>query len=234
MMELNTKVDFGEDDEGLIFAYFYDEQKDYCFSLSRFSYADDIEIMVSDQLNHVIENIEIKIFKSHISAFIPEKLSSKLDGRTKYKINFECSASEKGQLISVLKKIFINTSGLSMEIDNTEEQAKEYLDSLSNKQLVEFLTNLLQQRRSDEGVESAYLQAHWCLAQASRSLADNGAWEEWQIELLANHDSEHYKKGWVDDVPICQSGECKECHMPLLSWAKDVICPVCGNKAYAT
>lgn len=39
---------------------------------------------------------------------------------------------------------------------------------------------------------------------------------------------------WAEDSPICQYGECSTCKAPLMSWAKEVICPVCGNEAYCT
>lgn len=45
-------------------------------------------------------------------------------------------------------------------------QVKEYLSELINKQLMGFLAAVLKERRCDEGLESAYLHAHWCIAEA--------------------------------------------------------------------
>jgi len=119
--------------------------------------------------------------------------------------------------------------------DMNQDQAKAYLDSLSNKQLVELLLDVLNKRRGDEGAEAAFVQAHWCVAEASRMQAANGIdWEAWDVELLAAHDSSVYDSGWDDQALLCQSGQCGECGMALLSWAKAIVCPVCGSAASAT
>ena len=111
-------------------------------------------------------------------------------------------------------------------------QVKEYLGKLTNKQLVEFLDTVLNERRCDEGLESSYLQAHWCLAQASRMKDDDDVnWEQWEVELLSLHGPNEYEKGWHDDSPICQFCECGT---KQIGWAKRIICPVCANEVYAT
>ncbi|OZG69995.1 hypothetical protein BTA51_28110 [Hahella sp. CCB-MM4] len=116
-----------------------------------------------------------------------------------------------------------------------QDEAKKYLESLTNKQLVELMSEVFKTRRCDEGTEEAYIQAHWCIAEASRFKTDDGkGWESWEVELLALHDNEQYEGGWSDASPICQGGECTECGTKLFGWAKHIICPVCGAKAYAT
>jgi hypothetical protein len=32
---------------------------------------------------------------------------------------------------------------------------------------------------------------------------------------------------WIEDLPICQSGECARCGLKLRSWAKQAECPLC-------
>ena len=116
-----------------------------------------------------------------------------------------------------------------------QEQTKKYLNSLTNKQLVVLLTDVFQSRRCDEGTEKEYLEAHWCIAEASRFKTDDGKdWENWEVELLALHDPEEYEGEWDDKSSICQGGGCSECGVKLFSWAKRIICPVCGSKEYAT
>ncbi len=116
-----------------------------------------------------------------------------------------------------------------------EEQVKTFLESLTNKQLVEFLSDVLKKRRCDEGTEEAFSQAHWCLAETSRFLTDDEkGWEEWEVELLALYDPDEYEGSWDDNSPICQGGKCMECGTKLFSWAKKIVCPVCGSKSFAT
>lgn len=116
-----------------------------------------------------------------------------------------------------------------------QDKVKNYLGSLTNKQLVELLSTVLKARRCDEGTEEAYIQAHWCIAEVSRFKKDNGEGrEDWEIKLLALHDAKQYERGWVDNASICQSSKCRACDTKLFSWAKHIICPVCGAKVYAT
>jgi rubrerythrin len=116
-----------------------------------------------------------------------------------------------------------------------QNEVKKYLETLTNKQLVELLAEVLQKRRCDNGSEGDYTQAHWCLAEASRIQTEDGkGWENWEVGLLALHDSREYEGGWSDDSLMCQSGECRECGVKLIGWAKHLVCPVCGAKAYAT
>ena len=115
------------------------------------------------------------------------------------------------------------------------DEVKSYLNSLTNKQLVEFLSEVLRARRCDEGIEEKFSQAHWCVAEASRFLSDDEkSWEKWEVELLAIHDKEHYPEGWDDKAILCQGGNCNECGNKIFSWAKKVNCPVCGAKVYVT
>lgn len=81
-------------------------------------------------------------------------------------------------------------------------QVKEYLSELINKQLMGFLAAVLKERRCDEGLESAYLHAHWCIAEASRMKSDDSdSWEPWEVELLALHDPKEYGEEWHDKSP---------------------------------
>jgi hypothetical protein len=117
----------------------------------------------------------------------------------------------------------------------SKTEAIQYLESLTNKQLVELLSEVFKSRRCDEGTEEEYLQAHWCIAEVSRLQTDDGkGWESWEVEILARHDPKKYDFDWSDNSPICQGGKCTECGTKLFSWAKKIVCPVCGAKAYAT
>lgn len=48
--------------------------------------------------------------------------------------------------------------------------------------------------------------------------------------LIANVDYESYHLPWNDDTRLSQYGTCRNCDTKLVSWAKRVVCPNCGNK----
>jgi hypothetical protein len=114
-MKLDTEVSYGEDEEGLIYAYFWDKTKNHCFSLSRFVDADEIEIMVYDQINELVDDLDVKISKGYLSASISNKLASKLDGNREYIVNYHLESSNESDLQAILNRIFLGKRGLSVE-----------------------------------------------------------------------------------------------------------------------
>ncbi len=57
---------------------------------------------------------------------------------------------------------------------------------------------------------------------------------EWETGYIALHDPQEYPEGWTDNVPICQTGTCRNCGAEIRSWAKHAICPICNYKVYCT
>jgi hypothetical protein len=99
------------------------------------------------------------------------------------------------------------------------------LASLTDKQFAEFFYEAVRGRNT----------ADWPGHEGHFVLAD--AWDEAWAEV---HDGE-----WVDFIglaveqecwskdpgaPICQSGDCPKCQSRVRSWAKDAVCPVCGER----
>jgi hypothetical protein len=91
-------------------------------------------------------------------------------------------------------------------------------DHLTEKQLVETIYSVLRRR----GLP-------WVLA-CPESLLHG----ESRLDLLSLHDPEVYPGGWADYAPIANLGECGLCKAVLYSWAKQVICPLCGSKGWCT
>ena len=52
---------------------------------------------------------------------------------------------------------------------------------------------------------------------------------EGEVLLVADGGSD-----WDDDASLCQHGECCDCKVKVISWAKDAECPICGRGLYLT
>lgn len=100
-------------------------------------------------------------------------------------------------------------------------QVMTWLSGLTDKQFSEFFYEAVRGRKTCDGF------GHFVLADAA--LMDGA----WSVDLVALPDPDHYKQ-WADDVPICQSGECRVCKSSTRSWAKHGVCPVCGEQVYGT
>ncbi len=111
-------------------------------------------------------------------------------------------------------------------------EAKKYIQSLSDKQAVEFLYEVLADRpegkwdRPDE-------KNRWVLACTglNEPQSPNPVWE---LLVLAQSNSTERPDNWDADSPICQEGTCDNCGISFISWAKNLICPVCDEEGYGT
>ena len=103
----------------------------------------------------------------------------------------------------------------------------EALQKLTDKQFVELFYEAVQGRHLYES-EAAYCQAHLVLANAERHAENDGEWSEWRLQLLCPTPGED----WGDDAPICQFGH--HCGHETGSWAKNSVCPMCGEGVYGT
>lgn len=101
----------------------------------------------------------------------------------------------------------------------------QYLRSLADKELAEVFYEVLRCRTTSDTAEG---KGHFVLA----DVVQEG--ETWSLEVVALADPAEYAKGWLAGAPVCQSGVCSDCGTKVRSWAKHMICPVCGSKAYGT
>lgn len=101
-----------------------------------------------------------------------------------------------------------------------------WLSSLTDKQFVEFFYEAVESRDTSE-IKGE--QGHFVLADTSQIPG-----EKRETVFLGLPDPSAYSDKWVDDAPICQTGQCAECQSWIRSIAKRAICPVCGEKVYCT
>lgn len=98
----------------------------------------------------------------------------------------------------------------------------KFLATLTDKQFVEVVYEADVQRCGMAGTR-------FILAEVSK---DKGpADQPWTISFVGLN---RYREPWEDDVPLAQYGKCARCGSGILSWAKHIVCPVCGNAAYGT
>ena len=106
----------------------------------------------------------------------------------------------------------------------TQTAVVQYLRSLADKELAELFYEVARGRRTSDTAEE---KRHLVLAE----VAQEG--ETWSLEVIALADPAEYAE-WLAGSPVCQSGVCGDCGTQVRSWAKHMICPVCGSKAYGT
>ena len=101
----------------------------------------------------------------------------------------------------------------------------KYLKTLADKELAEVFYDAVRDRLTSDVEE---LKGHFVLADVSY---DEG---KWSVDVIAREDPAEYKDGWASAVPVCQWGVCQTCSSRVRSWAKHMLCPVCGAKAYGS
>jgi len=95
------------------------------------------------------------------------------------------------------------------------------LKGLNAKQLAESLSLITERDRKDS---TGQLRAFAIVERGDQGVA--------YTSLVATPDQEYYggSAEWETESPICQYGVCNGCSSKLTSWAKHVLCPVCGRK----
>lgn len=111
--KLNTEVNFGSEDD-FTYTYFWDSSARYCFSLTRRDGSEEIEIMVSDQINEKIFDLDVTFSDSSMLVNLSKDLATKLDGHTEYELSYSLSKENIQGLKSTLTKIFFDKRGLSI------------------------------------------------------------------------------------------------------------------------
>lgn len=110
----------------------------------------------------------------------------------------------------------------------TEADVVRWLQALPDKRFFEVVYSAAVGRGPDE-LDRAWLQSHVVLGVASRSQEDDGAWSQWWVELVGLPVAD---ANWEDDAPVCEVGT--HCGVHVVSWAKELRCPVCGAATYGT
>src|SRR6185295_12201485 len=106
-MNLNVTIAASPYDEECDMAYMYcfDQVRGYCFSLARFPHSDEIEVMVLDQLNHLVNDLSVVLDGNSLEVTLEPDVASCLDGHTQYSIQFEPTAVDRAVLVQTLNTI---------------------------------------------------------------------------------------------------------------------------------
>jgi len=107
----------------------------------------------------------------------------------------------------------------------SRESIVKFLRGLGYKDLVEIFYDVVRDRSTGDVADA---KGHYIIANVA---TEDGTWT---LEVIAREDPERYPSGWAPDVPVCQSGVCEGCGSQVRSWAKHMLCPVCGGKAYVS
>ena len=117
-------------------------------------------------------------------------------------------------------------------MDISRNHILQWIKGLTDKQLVEFFYESTQNRHIYSGEEN-YVLSHLVLANATKTKNDNDEnWGRWKLEILCSHDPKHYPDGFDDNGALCQFSSC--CEQTTVSYVKNAICPICGQKVYGT
>jgi hypothetical protein len=108
-------------------------------------------------------------------------------------------------------------------------QQLEWINSLTEKQLTEFLNLAFNARKQS----SDYEESRFFLGHAFR-FKEEDTKEAYNISIVCSYDPAEYEHAWDDEAPLCQSGYCLHCHVETISYAKQGLCTICGNPVYGT
>lgn len=96
--------------------YCFDQDQNYCFSLSRFPDEDEIEVMVLDQVNRKVSDLSVVLVDSTLKISLDDKLAAQLDGHSGYTIRLIGIDGYKMETLrDALRKIFEGKNGLRIE-----------------------------------------------------------------------------------------------------------------------
>lgn len=104
-----------EEYDGMAHLWTRDAETAYWFSLTRPVDSDDIEVMVSDQLNHVDSGLNVILFSTEIVVKVSAVAASALDGYSEYVIAFLPESQDHCTIRETLEVIFRGKSGLLID-----------------------------------------------------------------------------------------------------------------------
>ena len=107
----------------------------------------------------------------------------------------------------------------------SSESVVQYLRRLSDKELAEVFYAATRDRPTTDVAEA---KRHWVIGDVS---LESG---RWSLDDFALPNPDHAYGEWASGSPVCQWGVCEGCGTQLRSWAKQMLCPVCGEAAYGS
>ena len=116
MAKLVTGVVFAriedEEYEGMAHIWVRDAESAYWFSLSRAVDADDIQLMVSDQLTHECDVLGARLEPNRLFVRVDSSAARSLDGHLEYTIAFHPESDSFDAIAETLGVIFRGKEGL--------------------------------------------------------------------------------------------------------------------------
>ena len=118
----------------------------------------------------------------------------------------------------------------------TRDDLIEYLSKyLTDAELVLLLTSVFSNRAKKVVDESIPFHQLDRLLLAQQSVYGDPSSLESDTSLVACHNPTKYSANYPDlSQTLCETGDCLNCGSDFVSYAKYVICPVCGSQAYCT
>ncbi len=115
----------------------------------------------------------------------------------------------------------------------------DIIDYLKKCDLVEFghIVSIVVAERKDTSCSGEPgFDEQVLLSVVGRMDEDDGSKSAWEFSLVAQADPDIYDETWkiTNGEPFLQAGFCNTCKLQLASHAKNVICPICSSKTYAT
>ncbi len=122
------------------------------------------------------------------------------------------------------------------EMTKIREQAIEYIQSLSEADLVEFCAEALKPFKLVDSSPTHKFVKVTCLAQCTTTTSwiDNSIQSDGppDIDILATIHPSVSSTNWGD--LLSEFGHCPGCGLQILSVAKTALCPMCESKVYCT
>jgi hypothetical protein len=104
-----------EEYDGMAHLWTRDAETAYWFSLTRAVDSDDIEVMVSDQLNYVDPDLNVILSSTEIVVKVSAVAASALDGYSEYAVAFHSESQDHCSIRETLEVIFRGKSGLLID-----------------------------------------------------------------------------------------------------------------------
>jgi hypothetical protein len=109
---------------------------------------------------------------------------------------------------------------------DAREGALTYLRSLSEKSFTEFFYEAVRDRPKDD-----IFDKHFVLATVENVEGTESGVQDWVLSVVGLPADDRH---WSNQAPIYQAGNCRRCKLDVMSWSKQIRCPICGAEAYGT
>ena len=119
--------------------------------------------------------------------------------------------------------------------NDEQKTAIEYIQRLSEKQLVDFFYKAIKERNRDKKYKDGYEKDRICIIKTSFGAFQGKEDEEHYSRFMALPTEDLSKLDWIkEEKVITESGGCPKCKALVVCVAKRAICPVCDSEVSCT